>query len=47
VSPQLIDASQLTLCSTPVVHVYLDRFRPWCQRVLARRGTNLAADAAH
>ena len=34
----LIVSQMLTLYTTPVVYLYLDRFRLWCQRVWAARG---------
>ena len=34
----LLVSQLLTLYTTPVMYVYLDRFRLWCQRHLARRG---------
>ena len=30
----------LTLYTTPVVYLYLDRFRLWAQRAWSRRGTS-------
>jgi multidrug efflux pump len=33
----LIVSQMLTLYTTPVVYLYLDRFRLWCKRVVARR----------
>jgi multidrug efflux pump len=33
----LILSQLLTLYTTPVVYIYLDRFRLWCQRVWDRR----------
>ena len=35
----LIFSQMLTLYTTPVVYVYLDRFRLWCGRLVYRRGT--------
>jgi multidrug efflux pump len=34
----LLVSQLLTLYTTPVVYVYLDRFRIWGQRTFARRG---------
>jgi multidrug efflux pump len=41
----LIVSQMLTLYTTPVVYLYLDRFRLWCKRVWARRSGRPAADA--
>jgi multidrug efflux pump len=40
----LLLSQLLTLYTTPVVYVYLDRFRLWCRR-LRRPGQNLAAES--
>ena len=34
----LIFSQALTLFTTPVIYLYMDRFRLWCGRALARRG---------
>jgi len=38
----LILSQLLTLFTTPVVYLYLDRFRLWCLRLRARRFTAAA-----
>ena len=40
----LILSQLLTLYTTPVVYLYLDRFRLWCKRQLRRGGGTLAAE---
>ena len=40
----LILSQLLTLYTTPVVYLYLDRFRLWCQRRLRRGGRALAME---
>src|SRR6185436_18497144 len=40
----LIVSQMLTLYTTPVVYLYLDRFRLWSKRVWAQRGGRLEAD---
>ena len=40
----LILSQLLTLYTTPVVYLYLDRFRLWCKRQLRRGGGALAAE---
>jgi len=42
----LIVSQMLTLYTTPVVYVYLDRFRTWCQRRFGRRPLTPNAGAA-
>ena len=43
----LVFSQMLTLYTTPVVYLYLDRFRLWCQRTwAARRGRPVAASPA-
>ena len=46
----LVFSQMLTLYTTPVVYLYLDRFRLWCRRLWAnrrsRRPVDQAADAA-
>jgi multidrug efflux pump len=41
----LIVSQTLTLYTTPVVYLYLDRFRLWCKRLWANRTVQPAADA--
>ena len=41
----LILSQLLTLYTTPVVYVHLDRFRLWCQRVWDRRPGHVAVEA--
>jgi multidrug efflux pump len=41
----LILSQLLTLYTTPVVYIYLDRFRLWCQRVWDRRPDHVAVEA--
>ena len=41
----LILSQLLTLYTTPVVYIYLDRFRLWCQRVWDRRPGHIAVEA--
>ena len=41
----LLVSQALTLFTTPVVYLYLDRFRLWAQRASGRRGHG--APAAH
>ncbi len=41
----LILSQLLTLYTTPVVYIYLDRFRLWCQRVWDRRPGHVAVEA--
>jgi len=40
----LIVSQMLTLYTTPVIYLYLDRFRLWCQGLRRRRGGRRAAD---
>jgi multidrug efflux pump len=40
----LILSQLLTLYTTPVVYLYLDRFRLWCKRKLRRGGSALASE---
>jgi multidrug efflux pump len=40
----LIVSQMLTLYTTPVIYLYLDRFRLWCHRLWGRRGGRQAAD---
>jgi multidrug efflux pump len=40
----LILSQLLTLYTTPVVYLYLDRFRLWCQRKLRRAGRTFASE---
>jgi len=42
----LVMSQILTLYTTPVVYLYLDRFRLWCQRGRRARGETLATGAA-
>jgi multidrug efflux pump len=42
----LIVSQMLTLYTTPVVYLYLDRFRLWCKRSIAQRRRPLAPDIA-
>ncbi|HWI14587.1 MAG TPA: efflux RND transporter permease subunit, partial [Burkholderiales bacterium] len=43
----LIVSQMLTLYTTPVVYLYLDRFRLWCIRFFRRGGdTNMAPHSA-
>jgi multidrug efflux pump len=42
----LIFSQLLTLYTTPVVYLYLDRFRLWCRRVWVGRARGSALDAA-
>jgi len=43
----LLVSQMLTLYTTPVVYIYLDRFRLWCRQMWARRGDmNLSAGPA-
>jgi multidrug efflux pump len=42
----LVVSQMLTLYTTPVVYLYFDRFRLWCQRVWRRRGARDAAQPA-
>ena len=39
----LILSQLLTLYTTPVVYLYLDRFSKWCGRVFRRKAANTAA----
>jgi multidrug efflux pump len=41
----LIVSQALTLYTTPVVYLYLDRFRLWCKQTFARRKVQPAPDA--
>ena len=41
----LILSQLLTLYTTPVVYIYLDRFRLWCQRVWGRRTGRVVLEA--
>jgi multidrug efflux pump len=41
----LIVSQLLTLYTTPVVYLYLDRFRLWCRRVWAGRTRGTALEA--
>jgi multidrug efflux pump len=34
----LVFSQMLTLYTTPVVYIYLDRFGLWCRRLRARHG---------
>jgi multidrug efflux pump len=40
----LIVSQTLTLYTTPVVYLYLDRFRLWCKKMLAHRTVQSAPD---
>ena len=40
----LIVSQTLTLYTTPVVYIYLDRFRLWCRRIWAKRSSRGTAD---
>ncbi|MBI3897878.1 MAG: multidrug efflux RND transporter permease subunit [Gammaproteobacteria bacterium] len=40
----LLVSQLLTLYTTPVVYLYLDRFRLWCRRIGARRTDNASLD---
>jgi multidrug efflux pump len=42
----LIVSQMLTLYTTPVVYLYLDRFRLWCKRLISQRRRPLAPDIA-
>ena len=42
----LVVSQMLTLYTTPVVYLYFDRFRLWCQRAWRRRGARDAAQPA-
>jgi multidrug efflux pump len=42
----LIVSQMLTLYTTPVVYLYLDRFRHWSKRTWAQRKGQLEADVA-
>jgi multidrug efflux pump len=42
----LVMSQILTLYTTPVVYLYLDRFRLWCQRGRRARGETLATGTA-
>lgn len=41
----LIVSQLLTLYTTPVIYLYLDRFRLWCKRVFSRRTADAALEA--
>jgi multidrug efflux pump len=41
----LVLSQLLTLYTTPVVYLYLDRFRLWCQRLRLRKSGGVAAEA--
>ena len=41
----LVMSQLLTLYTTPVVYLYLDHFRLWCQRVWARKTGRVAMEA--
>jgi multidrug efflux pump len=41
----LLVSQLLTLYTTPVVYLYLDHFRLWCQRVWARTAGRVAPEA--
>jgi multidrug efflux pump len=41
----LVFSQMLTLYTTPVVYIYLDRFGLWCQRTWAKRGGRPIAGA--
>jgi multidrug efflux pump len=43
----LILSQLLTLYTTPVVYVYLDRFRLWCQKQWRRTRVGAIAPQAH
>jgi multidrug efflux pump len=43
----LLVSQMLTLYTTPVVYLYLDRFRLWCLKVLRRNGPNSASEGLH
>ena len=40
----LLVSQMLTLYTTPVIYLYLDRFRLWCQRLRQRRAVTATAD---
>jgi multidrug efflux pump len=40
----LIFSQMLTLYTTPVIYLYLDRFRLWCRRVWGRQGQRIAQE---
>jgi len=42
----LIVSQMLTLYTTPVVYLYLDRLRLWCERLRAGRGRRTVPDKA-
>ena len=42
----LILSQLLTLYTTPVVYLYLDRFSKWCQRVFRRKSREIPAPAS-
>jgi len=42
----LIFSQLLTLYTTPVVYLYLDRFRLWCRRMWAGRARGAALEGA-
>jgi multidrug efflux pump len=41
----LVMSQLLTLYTTPVVYLYLDRFRLWCQRVWGAKTGGVALEA--
>jgi multidrug efflux pump len=41
----LIVSQLLTLYTTPVIYLYLDRFRLWCKRAFSRRTAGAALEA--
>ncbi|MBI3052690.1 MAG: efflux RND transporter permease subunit, partial [Betaproteobacteria bacterium] len=41
----LVMSQLLTLYTTPVVYLYLDRFRLWCQRIRRRKTGAVALEA--
>jgi multidrug efflux pump len=42
----LLVSQVLTLYTTPVIYLYLDRFRLWCQRLWRRGAPGVAAPQA-
>jgi multidrug efflux pump len=43
----LMVSQVLTLCTTPVIYLYLDRFRLWAQRQWSSRYSRLRGDQSH
>jgi hypothetical protein len=43
----LIVSQALTLYTTPVIYLYLDRLRLWFERVRGGRGRGIAASASY